>query len=466
MGNTQCIATNSWALDSSSATKSGGAKESSKFYLQIHQEDSAAKSIIDPGAVENFFHLQEKAMKNYSSKIVDLRTANSSGHSTASTKSESYSSYRSESDGSIRIGSQRIHGENMALVQKCEFSLEGILLGDDTARKESHPKPLKKNIKASKEPLTLQVTKPLSLSGLLDPDSGKSISWESSVLHFRLRSCAGEYLKRKLLASFPRDLLAEKFLQNIRKSDINPSVFLFTDSSTLSSHSAESGSLSNSLPRPITLMATDQPFLGLEVLGSLGISRSKKSERGRRCQYLVIYDRAKKDAVAVCAVKKEASTGPPFMRIYTPKQRVQSQESSFTTAQIGIDWLHESPLYTFCEIASRGCSYPDLLRLHAYMALAGKGKFERDISYQVSQVSQGCPEFRIYGKTSHESSMSGCALVTQCQNEDDGELFWKLSAVRGIDPILMTCMVYFIDEILQRQMERRFDQCKQAVKQN
>ena len=120
-----------------------------------------------------------------------------------------------------------------------------------------------------------------------------------------------------------------------------------------------------------------------------------------------------------------------MVRIFTTKCREVRQNKAATTKQLGLNWSQKSlPLYPWAEIVTEG-EYPDDVRYSIYLTTGKQGEFEDEPSYCATHESAGSPEIRVMGRTEHERTHSGCAVLTLCHPDDTDDVFVKVNPNPG-----------------------------------
>lgn len=302
----------------------------------------------------------------------------------------------------------------------------------------------------------------------------RNVKNHMTVLHLRLRLKCVSYYKLHLSRKQPNDPLTLAVANGIQTTSLSPLrksrqhqhhpalpdlIHLSKNESYSSSGAMDFGAGPPS--SPVRLLVTNSVFLDLAVTGSLGLASRKRRPRAAYVdrkllkspdEYVILLNRRSGVPLAVCALRAPTIKGePPVVRMFTTKRRVEGQWPAATTGKLDITWSESLPLYAWAEFVTEGV-YPDTVCYSIYLVSDSDGSFEASPSYRATHEAPGSPEIMVTGRTGRECRPSGCAVLSMCVDENDDEMFLKLSMSKGIDPALLICFSCFIDETLEKTM--------------
>jgi hypothetical protein len=303
----------------------------------------------------------------------------------------------------------------------------------------------------------------------------------AAVLHLRMKMKSYHYYKLHFSRRQPQHAHTKMMKTNIQTTLLSPTSFDHQEGRVPAAvHESDESSDSSSAEsffsvldfgigppaEPIQLLVTDNVFLDLAMAGSLGLNppkpRPRAAYRDRKVllapeHCLVLLNRRSGVPLAVCTVIKESSatTSAPRVRVYTTRHRAGLVPVT-TTDKCGLLWCKALPLYTWAEF--RSTEYISSMT----------GEDAMSASYAIHTVSaisgdtvECNPRFRavrkksqwlISGYTSREFQRSGCATLSMCQEDEDSDIFWKVSIAQGIDPAIFICFTSFVDEMMEHTM--------------
>lgn len=293
-----------------------------------------------------------------------------------------------------------------------------------------------------------------------------------NVLHLRLHLNCISYYKLYLSRKQPSHPITRAVAQSIKTTGLSPSrktrqhkvqppdLVNLSDESSSSSYCDGLDFGAGPPSERIRLLVSDSVFLDLAVTGSLGLASRKLTHRVSHenhkllkspDQYVVLLNRRSGVPLAVCALKASSQGKPPVVRMFTTMRRVSGQSPAVTTAKLGLSWSESLPLYAWAEFVTEGV-YPDKVCYSIYLVSDSSGNFETSPSYRATHEAPGSLEIKVTGRTGREFSHSGCATMSVCEDDENGDIFLKLSIAKGIDPALLICFSCFIDESLEKTM--------------
>jgi hypothetical protein len=321
-----------------------------------------------------------------------------------------------------------------------------------------------------------------------EPMRNKQVQQHMAVLHLRMTLKCSMYDENNFSGNLPafafsegitRTNLSPSRKKNRHKCETMPGLDTSFSSSASSSDNVKFGAGPPS--SPVKLLVTDSAFMDLAVTGSLGLvdrNRSKKrvvSVVDRKQQlkspdhYLVLLNRRSGIPLAVCALKATTNNnGPPVVRMFATKRRVFGQRPAASTLELGLNWSHSLPLYTWAEIVTEG-RYPNPVRYSIYMASGSDGRFEDTPSYRGVHDSSCSREVRVVGRTEREEAHSGCAILAVCADKDaagEEDVFFRLSISRGVDPALIICFAAFVNENMENTLRLQCQPLSESVYQD
>mmetsp|Transcript_14140 Transcript_14140/g.39089 ORF Transcript_14140/g.39089 Transcript_14140/m.39089 type:complete len:517 (+) Transcript_14140:54-1604(+) len=283
------------------------------------------------------------------------------------------------------------------------------------------------------------------------------------TLHLRIIPKCAAYFKSHMLRFFPHHPFSLAVSNGISSSDLSPNRHRQRGSASFrhedfTPKSIDIGYGEGPPSKPIQLLVNGSTFLDLGLTGSLGmVEQPKQRIESNKLpkppeHYVVLLNRRSGAPLAVCALKN-TSIGNPVVRIYATKRRSYGQRPAASTRKLGFEWTDSFPLYAWAEIATEG-RYPDRVQYSIFMASGNDGRFEQVPSYLAEHSSVGSPEIRVLGMTDREVEYTGCAVLSLSTEEDsvDGDLFFRLSVSKGVDPALLICFAAFVDEFMEKTM--------------
>jgi hypothetical protein len=303
----------------------------------------------------------------------------------------------------------------------------------------------------------------------------------SAVLHLRMKMKSYHFYKLHFSRRRPQHAYTKMMKTNIQTTLLSPTSFDHQEArvpeavnvSDESSDSSSAASFLSSLDfgigppaQAIQLLVTDTVFLDLAMAGSLGLNPPKPHPRAayrdrkvllapEHC--LVLLNRRSGVPLAVCTVIKASSTTTtaPRVRIYTTRHRVGLVPVT-TTDKCSLLWCKSLPLYNWAEFrcAEYNSSMADedpmtvSYSIHTVSAVSGN-TFERNPRFRAMWRQS---QWLFTGSTSREFHRSGCATLSMCQEDEESDIFWKLSIAQGIDPAIFICFTSFLDEMMEYTM--------------
>jgi hypothetical protein len=308
---------------------------------------------------------------------------------------------------------------------------------------------------------TISYVEKISSYFQLQPVAKERTDEYTPVLHLTMKANLVGFYQQRFLPLFPTSPTPPGLSKSAGQSASDDLPGLAPDSSNTSSASGsiEFGAIPPS--SPIRLLASNSVFMDLAITGSLGLvprvrARNVSPPRDNQKNpdhYTVLLNQRSGIPLAVCALK--SLTGPPVIRIYATKQRVQGQRPAATTKQLGLEWTSSYPLYAWAEIVTNG-EFPNPLNFAMYMATGSKGRFSATPSYQAAFLADGSPDIKVVGRTGKERDTTGCALIS-IKNDGSGENpCFHLDISQGIDPALLICFTAVVDEAFENSMHQSF----------